>query len=180
MNQKQILKYDPFSGQPLVDQWMYAAAMRDLYPRAPWIYDPWTGVQRASGDISSDRQGLAIMPPGESAGGATTDAELVREITANVLGDSAGDAIDTILEERGKRYGKFSDHAQITQQLKSRIAMHVKQQGILLEFDHQEALDMICHKIGRIVNGDPNYADSWDDIAGYAKLVGDRLRGVSR
>jgi hypothetical protein len=41
--------------------------------------------------------------------------------------------------------------------------------------DQIEALDMICHKIGRILNGDPNYADSWVDIAGYAKLVADRL-----
>jgi hypothetical protein len=36
---------------------------------------------------------------------------------------------------------------------------------------------MIAHKIGRILNGDPDYIDSWDDIAGYAKLVADRLRG---
>jgi hypothetical protein len=35
---------------------------------------------------------------------------------------------------------------------------------------------MIAHKIGRIINGDPDYIDSWDDIAGYAKLVADRLR----
>jgi hypothetical protein len=34
---------------------------------------------------------------------------------------------------------------------------------------------MIAHKIGRILNGDPNYADSWIDIAGYAQLVADRL-----
>ena len=36
---------------------------------------------------------------------------------------------------------------------------------------------MILHKIGRILNGDPNYADSWHDIAGYAKLVEDELSG---
>lgn len=30
---------------------------------------------------------------------------------------------------------------------------------------------MIQHKIGRILNGDPAYADSWHDIAGYATLV---------
>ena len=30
------------------------------------------------------------------------------------------------------------------------------------------------------MNGDPNYADSWIDIAGYAKLVSDRLEGVER
>jgi hypothetical protein len=43
-----------------------------------------------------------------------------------------------------------------------------------------EALEMIAHKIGRIVNGDPDYADSWIDIAGYAKLVADELQGVER
>jgi hypothetical protein len=41
--------------------------------------------------------------------------------------------------------------------------------------DQREALEMIAHKIARIVNGDPNYADSWLDIAGYAQLVADRL-----
>ena len=41
--------------------------------------------------------------------------------------------------------------------------------------DQLEALDMIFSKIARIINGDPNYADSWHDIAGYAKLIDDRL-----
>ena len=31
-----------------------------------------------------------------------------------------------------------------------------------------------------IINGDPNYIDSWVDIAGYATLVADRLNGVER
>ena len=44
-----------------------------------------------------------------------------------------------------------------------------------MDADQNEALQMICHKIARIVNGDPDYADSWVDIAGYAKLVADRL-----
>lgn len=38
-----------------------------------------------------------------------------------------------------------------------------------------EALEMIAHKIARICNGDPNYADNWVDIAGYATLVANRL-----
>lgn len=41
-----------------------------------------------------------------------------------------------------------------------------------------EALEMIAHKMGRIVNGDPFYHDSWHDIVGYAKLVADRLEGI--
>jgi hypothetical protein len=36
---------------------------------------------------------------------------------------------------------------------------------------------MVAHKIARIINGDPNYSDSWVDVAGYAKLVADRLDG---
>lgn len=89
--------------------------------------------------------------------------------------------INTTLEERGARYGKFTGHAQVTQSLKCVIRGHMQ---VLnkdkLSDDQQEAMDMICHKIGRIVNGDPNYADSWHDIAGYAQLVADRLNGVER
>lgn len=43
--------------------------------------------------------------------------------------------------------------------------------------DQREALEMVAHKIGRILNGDPNYPDSWHDIAGYAQLVDARLAG---
>ena len=84
------------------------------------------------------------------------------------------------LDERGARYGKFLGHAAITQELKHAIKMHLTCNEKTLEDDQQEAIDMICHKIGRIVNGDPNYADSWIDIAGYAKLVADRLEGTVR
>lgn len=74
----------------------------------------------------------------------------------------------------------FKDHAHITQDLKNAIALHLLSRNKRLASDQQEALDMIAHKIGRIVNGDPDYADSWVDIAGYAKLVADRLEGVER
>lgn len=39
-----------------------------------------------------------------------------------------------------------------------------------------EALDMIQHKIGRILSGNPNEPDHWHDIAGYATLVENILR----
>ncbi|WP_257617167.1 hypothetical protein [Campylobacter pinnipediorum] len=34
---------------------------------------------------------------------------------------------------------------------------------------------MIAHKIARILAGNPNYKDHWDDIAGYATLVSKEL-----
>jgi hypothetical protein len=81
------------------------------------------------------------------------------------------------LKDRTAKYGPFTGHAEVTQELKSVIRRRLAAEGKVLAFDQQEALDMIVHKIGRIVNGDPNYADSWVDIAGYAKLVADRLEG---
>jgi hypothetical protein len=83
--------------------------------------------------------------------------------------------VDEVLTERGKRYGLFKDHANVTQQLKG--VMFGFNPSLRLENDQKEALEMIAHKIGRIINGDPDYADSWVDIAGYAKLVADRLEG---
>jgi hypothetical protein len=83
--------------------------------------------------------------------------------------------LSKILEERGKRYGCFKDHAAVTMKLKLIARGHLCDHRVYLAHDQEEALDMIFHKIGRILNGDPNYADSWDDIAGYAKLVADRL-----
>jgi len=88
--------------------------------------------------------------------------------------------INATLTERGSRYGKFTGHAEVTVDLKSIIQMHLDRRDKTLAPDQQEALDMICHKIGRIINGDPDYADSWHDIAGYAQLVADRLNGVER
>lgn len=87
-------------------------------------------------------------------------------------------SVAATLDERGKRYGAFTGHAHVTQELKQTIAEGLRSRGKVLAYDQQEALDMICHKIGRIVNGDANYADSWHDIAGYAELVDKRLQGT--
>lgn len=93
---------------------------------------------------------------------------------------NTADALTDVLEQRGSRYGRFVDHAAITQTLKTALFRHAMERGKALAPDQTEALDMICHKLGRIVNGDPDYADSWVDIAGYAKLVADRLQGTER
>lgn len=91
--------------------------------------------------------------------------------------------IDETLVERGKRYGKFTGHAQVSQEIQIAMADGLARNGKdwnSMKYDQVEALFMIAHKIGRIINGDPDYADSWVDIAGYAKLVSDRLEGHER
>jgi hypothetical protein len=102
-----------------------------------------------------------------------------RAMAPNTLG---GVDIMAMLAERGARYGKFQDHAEVTQDLKAimwNFEKNGKQPFMELAADQREALEMIQHKIGRILNDDPNYADNWADIAGYAKLVADRLEGKS-
>lgn len=83
--------------------------------------------------------------------------------------------LDEMLQERGARYGDFVDHARVTIGLKRVLGLEMLRRDLKLANDQHEALDMICHKLGRIAAGDPDYADSWRDIAGYAKLVSDRL-----
>lgn len=84
-------------------------------------------------------------------------------------------SVRAILDERGKRYGAFEDHAAVTQRLKH--AMHSHSNWGALWPHQKEALEMIVHKIGRVLNGDPDYLDSWQDIVGYAQLEVDILTG---
>lgn len=81
--------------------------------------------------------------------------------------------IDETLADRGKKYGEFVHHATVSQILKETLQCQPAWKQ--LAYDQREALEMILHKIARIINGDPDYHDSWYDIIGYAKLVADRL-----
>ena len=83
--------------------------------------------------------------------------------------------VNKTLDERGEHYGKFSNHADLSQKLKQ--AMKEKAAWWDLSPSQQESLEMIAHKIARILNGDPNYADNWHDIAGYATLIDLQLQG---
>ena len=85
---------------------------------------------------------------------------------------------EALITERGSRYGKFKDGAEIMQSLKD--TMRDVDGWNNLTASQKEALDMIQHKIGRILNGDPTYDDSWKDIAGYATLIVNELNGEAK
>ena len=78
--------------------------------------------------------------------------------------------IEKILEERGKTHGDFEKNAMCSQRLKE-VFRAPEFTFRELPREHQEALDMIAHKIARILNGNPSEVDHWQDIAGYALLV---------
>ena len=80
------------------------------------------------------------------------------------------------LKERGETYGEFRGYAVICRALKSVVLDH---SNAKLDDIHLESLAMIFSKIARILNGDPNHADNWHDIAGYAILVENEIRKKS-
>jgi hypothetical protein len=74
-----------------------------------------------------------------------------------------------VLSQRAQTHGHFPEHAQITQDIKLTM-IHARNWNVLTA-PQREALEMIAHKIGRILAGDPNMNDHWDDAAGYATLA---------
>lgn len=90
-------------------------------------------------------------------------------------GINVNNDIESTLSVRGENYGVFADGAAIMRDLKS--VMSATDGWEKLTPSQQEALDMIQHKIGRILNGKPDYDDNWRDIAGYATLILNELTG---
>jgi len=89
-------------------------------------------------------------------------------------------SVDKTLDARAEMYGKFKDGATLMQSIKRELSAHAAKHGKTFADDQWEALEMIVHKMGRIVNGDPDVTDHWLDIAGYATLIADRLEGNAR
>ena len=91
-------------------------------------------------------------------------------------------SIDDVTAERGKRYGNYADHAALSPAIQnilySALAPNPNVDLDPLDDDIKETLEMMAHKLGRLVNGFTYFADSYIDIAGYAKLVGDRLNDL--
>lgn len=78
-----------------------------------------------------------------------------------------------LITERASNYGDFTEGARLMQSLKD--TMRSSKNWEILPHYMRESLDMMQHKISRILNGRPRYLDSWDDILGYGRLVIEQL-----
>ena len=89
---------------------------------------------------------------------------------SNPMSQTSAQTIQDTLNSRAKTHGSFIDNGFIMQTLKNVMRNHGKNwQNLPLE--QREALEMIQHKIGRILSGNPTEPDHWRDIAGYASLI---------
>jgi hypothetical protein len=78
------------------------------------------------------------------------------------------ESIEGLLADRGKTHGSFATNAQLSQHMKA--LLRSSPNWSVLSDTQREALEMIAHKVSRILSGDASFADHWDDIAGYARL----------
>jgi hypothetical protein len=81
--------------------------------------------------------------------------------------------IEDTIKQRDAEYGGFENMALIGQSMKE-IARDSTSWCSMRAYQ-REAVDMILHKLGRLLAGNPDNIDGWHDIQGYAKLVEDRL-----
>lgn len=81
--------------------------------------------------------------------------------------------VKELLEERGNRYGDYTDVSSTSQKLKD--VVRNTDNWDRMPMYQRESIDMLCNKLSRILNGDYRYQDSWVDIIGYVQLVLDQL-----
>ena len=84
--------------------------------------------------------------------------------------------IAQMLEQRRNQHGDLIIQSGISQNMKD--IMRDSWNWDNLQTDQKECLEMVVHKVARILAGDPNFADHWEDVAGYAILVANRLKPV--
>lgn len=104
-------------------------------------------------------------------GNRDTGAEIapLQKYLMDIWGANAP-AGEKICEDRAHRYGSFRERAEMVDQITDAMESHPNW-GDQLRSEHRHALRMIAEKMGRIVVGnEPDYADNWDDIGGYAHL----------
>jgi hypothetical protein len=79
-----------------------------------------------------------------------------------------------LLEQRRQTHGDFTDVALVAQATKDiwRAGAGWKN----LSPVQREGLEMIAHKIARIICGNPNHLDHYIDIVGYAQRIIERTK----
>ncbi len=86
--------------------------------------------------------------------------------------------LESTLEKRKTTYGSFFKISATSQRLKKALIHTSNFQH--LGVSKKESIEMILHKIARIVHGDPEYLDNWHDIAGYATLIEKEINEICK
>lgn len=87
-------------------------------------------------------------------------------------------SIEATLNERNKTHGDYKEQAKVSQFLKQ--FLRCCPQWHRMSMAQKESAELICMKLARIANGNPDEPDHWHDIAGYAQLIVRELENEQR
>jgi hypothetical protein len=87
-------------------------------------------------------------------------------------------SIEATLDERGRTHGDYGAQARVAQFLKQILRASPRWPDLSLP--QKESAELICMKLSRIVHGNPDEPDHWQDIAGYAQLIVRELENEKR
>lgn len=76
--------------------------------------------------------------------------------------------IDTLIDTRRHTHGDYLVRSAASQAIKQVFAEHGMN---ALAPVYRDTLDMIAVKVSRILSGQADYFDHWDDIAGYSQCA---------
>jgi hypothetical protein len=82
--------------------------------------------------------------------------------------EPVADATAALIAERRGTHGDWAAQAAIAHAIKA--ALRSGPAWCVMTPGRREALDMVAVKMSRAVTGNPDHADHWDDMAGYARL----------
>ena len=82
-----------------------------------------------------------------------------------------------IVDHRAETHGDFASNAKVSQKLKTVVRESAHYEN--LTYEEREAIDMILHKIARIVSSRVHFIDHWRDLIGYSELVVRKLKKTS-
>lgn len=87
--------------------------------------------------------------------------------------------IKDVIAQRQNVHGDWADNARLSQAFKAIIRYELQQRAARgqppLTDMMVDSLEMIVHKIGRILSGDAAEPDHWLDLEGYPRITRERL-----
>jgi len=125
----------------------------------------------AQGDIRSEIQLTTeeadLLYKNQSLMGSDMGAKMIGQLR---LIEPLKEDTSMLLTKREKTHGVYRDNASLSQSIKDVLRSGKNWEN--LTDGQKEALEMIAVKLSRLLTGDANYRDHWDDIVGYAQLGG--------
>lgn len=79
-----------------------------------------------------------------------------------------------LIDTRQGVHGEFMENSRCTWEIMR--ALQDERNWSVLPDHMKHALYMVAHKMARVLAGNPEEPDHWDDMAGYATLVAQRIR----